>query len=100
MRLLVSVVSGEEAQRALTGGADIIDVKDPGEGALGAPAPRVLSDVVRAVGDERPGERGAGRPAGPPAHRGARRAGRRAERRRATSRSGCAGCATSSARWR
>ena len=60
MRLLVSVVSGEEARRALTGGADIIDVKDPGEGALGAPAPRVLSDVVRAVGDERPGERGAG----------------------------------------
>ncbi|HXD66888.1 MAG TPA: (5-formylfuran-3-yl)methyl phosphate synthase [Solirubrobacteraceae bacterium] len=54
MRLLVSVVSGEEAQRALTGGADIIDVKDPGEGALGAPAPRVLSDVVRAVGTSAP----------------------------------------------
>ncbi len=54
MKLLVSVVSGEEAQRALTGGADIIDVKDPGEGALGAPAPRVLSDVVRAVGTRAP----------------------------------------------
>ena len=49
MRLLVSVVSVEEARRALAGGADIVDVKDPGEGALGAPAPRVLSDVVRAV---------------------------------------------------
>ena len=54
MRLLVSVVSAEEAQGALTGGADIIDVKDPGEGALGAPAPRVLSDVVQAVGSAAP----------------------------------------------
>ena len=49
MRLLVSVVSAREARRALAGGADIIDVKDPTEGALGAPAPRVLSEVVRAV---------------------------------------------------
>jgi (5-formylfuran-3-yl)methyl phosphate synthase len=48
-RLLVSVVSAEEARRALAGGADIVDVKDPGEGALGAPAPGVLSDVVHAV---------------------------------------------------
>jgi len=54
MRLLVSVVSAEEARRALAGGADIIDVKDPGEGALGAPAPRVLSEVVRAVGAAAP----------------------------------------------
>jgi (5-formylfuran-3-yl)methyl phosphate synthase len=50
VRLLVSVVSGEEAQHALAGGADIVDVKDPGEGALGAPAPSVLADVVRVVG--------------------------------------------------
>jgi uncharacterized protein (UPF0264 family) len=49
MKLLVSVVSAEEARRALAGGADIIDVKDPREGPLGAPAPGVLSDVVRAV---------------------------------------------------
>jgi (5-formylfuran-3-yl)methyl phosphate synthase len=54
MRLLVSVVSAEEARRALTGGADIIDVKDPGEGALGAPSPRVLSEVVRMVGAAAP----------------------------------------------
>ena len=54
MRLLVSVVSAEEARRALAGGADIIDVKDPGEGALGAPSPRVLSEVVRVVGDAVP----------------------------------------------
>lgn len=54
MKLLVSVVSGEEARRALEGGADIVDVKDPREGPLGAPAPRVLSEVVRTVGTAAP----------------------------------------------
>jgi (5-formylfuran-3-yl)methyl phosphate synthase len=53
-RLLVSVVSAEEARAALAGGADIIDVKDPSEGALGAPSPRVLAEVVDAVGDAAP----------------------------------------------
>jgi (5-formylfuran-3-yl)methyl phosphate synthase len=50
VRLLVSVVSAAEARQALTGGADIVDVKDPAEGALGAPAPTVLAEVVAAVG--------------------------------------------------
>ena len=54
MKLLVSVVSADEARRALAGGADIIDVKDPREGALGAPSPRVLSEVVAAVGGAAP----------------------------------------------
>ncbi len=54
MRLLVSVISADEARRALAGGADIIDVKDPGEGALGAPSPRVLSEVVEVVGAQAP----------------------------------------------
>ena len=54
MRLLVTVVSADEARRALAGGADIVDVKDPREGALGAPAPRVLSEVVAAVGGAAP----------------------------------------------
>jgi len=54
MKLLVSVVSADEARRALAGGADIVDVKDPGEGALGAPAPRVLSEVARVVGGAAP----------------------------------------------
>lgn len=49
MRLLVSVVSAAEARVALAGGADIIDVKDPREGALGAPSPRTLAEVVAAV---------------------------------------------------
>lgn len=49
MRLLVSVVDAEEAQEAVRGGADIVDVKNPGEGALGAPSPgvaRAIRDVV------------------------------------------------------
>ncbi len=54
MKLLVSVVSAEEARRALAGGADIIDVKDPRQGPLGAASPRVLSEVVRAVGAAAP----------------------------------------------
>jgi (5-formylfuran-3-yl)methyl phosphate synthase len=54
MRLLVSVVSADEALGALAGGADIIDVKDPGEGSLGAPAPSVLAEVVEAVCSQAP----------------------------------------------
>lgn len=54
MRLLVSVVSAVEARVALDGGADIIDVKDPSQGPLGAPAPRVLSEVVSAVAGRAP----------------------------------------------
>jgi uncharacterized protein (UPF0264 family) len=54
MRLLVSVVSAAEARLALAGGADIIDVKDPREGALGAPSPTVLSEVVSVVGSAAP----------------------------------------------
>lgn len=54
MRLLVSVVDADEARAALAGGADIIDVKDPREGALGAPAPATLAAVVGAVGGAAP----------------------------------------------
>jgi (5-formylfuran-3-yl)methyl phosphate synthase len=54
VRLLVSVVSAREARGALAGGADIIDVKDPGQGPLGAPSPRVLSEVVAEVGADAP----------------------------------------------
>ena len=54
MKLLVSVVSADEARRALAGGADIIDVKDPREGRARCAAPRVLSGVVAAVGGAAP----------------------------------------------
>ena len=39
MRLLVSVVDAAEARLAVAGGVDIVDVKNPAEGSLGAPAP-------------------------------------------------------------
>lgn len=47
MRLLVSPMNIEEAQIALDGGADIIDVKNPKEGSLGANFPW----AIRAVAD-------------------------------------------------
>ena len=65
-RLLVSVVSAEEARAALAGGADIIDVKDPRQGALGAPSPRVLAEVVDAVGETAPASVALGDSPGPP----------------------------------
>jgi hypothetical protein len=50
MRLLVSVVDAGEARVAAAAGADVIDVKDPSRGALGAVAP----PVVRAVREATP----------------------------------------------
>ncbi len=45
MRLMISVVSAGEAREALCGGAEILDVKNPAEGSLGAQPPTVLRDV-------------------------------------------------------
>jgi uncharacterized protein (UPF0264 family) len=49
MRLLVSVVDEREAHEAAAAGADIVDVKNPDEGALGAPPPAVIERVRAAV---------------------------------------------------
>jgi (5-formylfuran-3-yl)methyl phosphate synthase len=49
MRLLVSVVDEDEARAAAAAGADIVDVKNPAEGSLGAPAPAVIEGVRAAV---------------------------------------------------
>jgi (5-formylfuran-3-yl)methyl phosphate synthase len=49
MRLLVSVVNAAEAREAAAAGADIIDVKNPAEGSLGAPSPSVIADIRAAV---------------------------------------------------
>ncbi len=51
MKLLVSPVSVEEAKIAKLGGADIIDVKNPSEGSLGANFPWVIKAVKKAVGN-------------------------------------------------
>ena len=48
-RLLVSVRSAEEAREALAGGAEIVDIKEPSAGSLGAAAPAVMAEVVREV---------------------------------------------------
>lgn len=42
---MISVVNGDETLAALEGGADIIDVKNPAEGALGAPTPAMILNV-------------------------------------------------------
>lgn len=54
MRLLVSVTGAHEARAAVDGGADIIDVKNPAEGSLGAPRPGVIERVREAVPPELP----------------------------------------------
>ena len=53
-RFLASVTSVAEAETALAGGADIVDCKDPGQGALGALPPQTVGAIVRAVGGRRP----------------------------------------------
>lgn len=45
MQLMISVTSAAEATRAVAGGAALIDVKNPREGALGAAAPTVVQAV-------------------------------------------------------
>ena len=54
MKLLVSVVDADEARAAAAAGADIVDVKNPAEGSLGAPSPAVIADVRAAVPAELP----------------------------------------------
>src|SRR3989442_2879828 len=54
MQLLVSVADASEGRAALLGGADVIDAKDPREGALGAVRPEGLGELRAAVGARRP----------------------------------------------
>jgi (5-formylfuran-3-yl)methyl phosphate synthase len=49
MRLLVSVRSAEEAAAAVTGGADIVDAKEPALGSLGPVEPAVLRAIAEAL---------------------------------------------------
>jgi len=46
MRLLVSPINAVEADAAMAGGADILDVKNPREGSLGANFPWVIRSVA------------------------------------------------------
>lgn len=45
MLLLISPINTEEAQEAIEGGADIVDVKNPKEGSLGASFPWIIKGV-------------------------------------------------------
>ncbi|MFN8652648.1 MAG: (5-formylfuran-3-yl)methyl phosphate synthase [Gemmatimonadales bacterium] len=54
MRLLVSVQSVEEARIARAGGADIVDAKDPAQGALGPVGSGVLAEIRAALPGEVP----------------------------------------------
>ena len=49
MKLLISVADANEISAALQGGADIIDIKNPAEGALGANYPHVIRQAVEAT---------------------------------------------------
>lgn len=53
-KMLASVNGVEEAEIALAGGADIIDLKDPKAGALGAATTEVIRQTVAAVGGRQP----------------------------------------------
>src|SRR5439155_14076862 len=49
-KLLISVRSAMEAEMALAGGADVIDIKEPRRGALGAADSRVWRAVRKVIG--------------------------------------------------
>jgi dihydroneopterin aldolase len=51
--LLASVTGSREAELAIAHGADIIDLKDPSQGALGALELSIVSDVVRTIAGRR-----------------------------------------------
>jgi len=54
MRLLVSVRNAHEARRALAGGADVIDAKEPLAGALGPVSLPTFKAIVKAVASRQP----------------------------------------------
>ncbi len=54
MKVLVSSMNKEEAIIVSRGGADIVDVKNPIEGSLGANFPWIIKDVKEAVNGRQP----------------------------------------------
>lgn len=52
--LLISPKDVDEALAAIKGGADILDIKNPEEGSLGANFPWVIAEIRRAVPEEIP----------------------------------------------
>jgi FolB domain-containing protein len=58
--MLASVANLAEAELALSGGVDIIDLKDPANGALGALHPGAVAEIVAAIGRRKPVSAAAG----------------------------------------
>jgi (5-formylfuran-3-yl)methyl phosphate synthase len=54
MKVLISPVDKEEAIIASNGGADIVDVKNPKEGSLGANFPWIIKEIKEAVNGRQP----------------------------------------------
>ncbi len=54
VHLLVSVRNGPEADAALAGGANVIDVKEPSHGSLGMAQPQVIDSVLKQVNARAP----------------------------------------------
>ena len=74
MRLLVSVRNAAEAAAALAGGADIVDAKEPLNGALGPVSPHDLLSITAAVAGAVPVSAALGEAATDDIARGARAA--------------------------
>src|SRR5690554_1927485 len=53
-KFLASVIGVEEAEIALLGDADIIDLKNPADGALGALSPDTVTETVAVVAGRKP----------------------------------------------
>ena len=53
-RMLASVTGPAEAEIAIAGGVDIVDLKDPSAGALGAVSLDVVKETVASVAGRRP----------------------------------------------
>jgi uncharacterized protein (UPF0264 family) len=49
LKLLISPKDAQEALEAVQGGADIVDVKNPNEGALGASFPWTITEIKRVL---------------------------------------------------
>ncbi|MGQ0443936.1 MAG: (5-formylfuran-3-yl)methyl phosphate synthase [Beijerinckiaceae bacterium] len=64
--MLASVTNPAEAEAVCLGGADIIDLKDPAKGALGALDADVAAGIVRSVGKRKPVSAAAGSSPGAP----------------------------------
>lgn len=47
MKLMISIISADEARDAIAGGAAILDVKNPEEGSLGAQPPQVIREIKK-----------------------------------------------------